>query len=68
MAENIFDVGLTFSIEAYFKTHRTTQLLGWDTGSFLLIRAIYIQGQPSKLKSKDLCKVRFLKDGVAYGF
>jgi hypothetical protein len=68
MEKSIFDVGLTFSIEAYFRTHQTTQLLGWDTGLFLLTKAIYIQGQPSKLTSKDLCKVRCLKDGVAYGF
>lgn len=68
MEKDIFEVGLIFSIEAYFKTHRATPLLGWDPGSFLMTKAIYIQGQPSKLKNNDLCKVRYLKDGVAYGF
>jgi len=68
MTTNIFDVGLILSIEAYFKTHQSARVLGWQEEEFLLTSAIYIQGQPSMLKSKDPVKARFLKDGIAYGF
>lgn len=66
--KDIFKVGLTLSIEAYFKTRQTTRVLGWQEGKFLLIDAIFINGQPSKLKTGDPCTARVLKDGIAYGF
>jgi len=68
MEKTVFEVGLPLSFEAYFKTHLATEVLGWDKDVFLLTRAIYIQGQPAKIKNKDQCKIRFLKEGVAYGF
>lgn len=68
MEKEIFEVGLTLSFEAYYKTHLATQVVGWEKNAFLLTKGIYVQGQPAKLKNNDPCKIRFLKDGVAYGF
>jgi c-di-GMP-binding flagellar brake protein YcgR len=65
---DVFEVGLALSIESHYKTHLATRLLGWDGELFLMTNAIYIQGRPAKLKKSDPCTVRFLKDGVAYGF
>lgn len=67
-ATNIFHVGLVLSVEATYKAHLPTSVLGWDRDQALITRAIFIQGQPAKLKANDRCKVRFLKEGVAYGF
>lgn len=63
----VFEVGLALSIESH-KTHLATRLLGWDRELFLMTNAIYLQGRPAKLNKSDSCTVRFLKDGVAYGF
>jgi len=67
MENDIFAVGLTVSIEAHYKTHLATTVLGWEKDVFVLTKAIYVQGQPAKLQSNNVCKIRFLKDGVAYG-
>lgn len=67
MENDLFAVGLTLSIETHYKTHLATTVLGWEKDAFVLARAIYVQGQPAKLQTNDLCKIRFLKDGVAYG-
>jgi len=67
MENDIFAVGLTVSIEAHYKTHLATTVLGWEKDVFILTKAIYVQGQPAKLQSNNVCKIRFLKDGVAYG-
>lgn len=66
--ETVFHIGLTLSIESYYKAYLTTQVVGWDENAFILTRAIYVQGQPAKLKAGDPCKVRFLEEGTAYGF
>jgi len=68
MEHEIFQVGLTLSVESYYKTHLTTLVLGWEKDAFILAKAIYVQGQPAKISTNDLCKIRFLKDGIAYGF
>jgi c-di-GMP-binding flagellar brake protein YcgR len=68
MEKNILHVGLALDIEEHLKAHHTTYLLGWDVDTFLMTKAIYVQGQPSKLMAGDVCKIRYLKDGVAYGF
>jgi c-di-GMP-binding flagellar brake protein YcgR len=68
MGKDIFEVGLTLSFESYYKTHMTTELVGWEKDAFVLTKAIYIQGQPAKIKNNDTCTVRFLNEGVAYGF
>ena len=68
MENELFAVGLKLSIEAHYKTYLSTTVLGWEKDVFVLTRAIYIQGQPAKLQNNDVCRIRFLKDGVAYGF
>jgi len=68
MENNAFVVGLTLSIEAPQKIYLQTQLLGWEKDVFLVTKAAYVQGQPAKLGTKDICKVRFLHEGTAYGF
>ena len=73
MEEAIFEVGLALSIANKVGLYVTTNVLGWDEGVYLLTRAIYGRDQPAELKSKqlrskDVCKIRFLKDGAAYGF
>ena len=64
----IFDINLALSLEAYYKTHLATRVLGWQKDVFLMTHAIYVNGQPAKLTNGDHCKIRFLKDGIAYGF
>jgi c-di-GMP-binding flagellar brake protein YcgR len=68
MENNIFNVGLTLSLETRYKTHLWTHVIGWEKDEYILTRAIHVQGQPAKLNSKDPCKVRWLMDGVALGF
>lgn len=68
MHKEVFDIGLTLSLETYYKTYHTTQVLGWEKDSFVLTKAIYVQGKAVELLSNDTCKIRLLKDGVACGF
>lgn len=68
MDDTIFNVGQMLSIEAYFKSRQATHVIGWEKDVFILTRAVYVKGRPTKIKGGDVCKVRFLKDGVAYGF
>jgi c-di-GMP-binding flagellar brake protein YcgR len=68
MNEEIYNFGLTLSLETYYKTYHTTQVLGVDKDVFIMVRAIYVLGKAVELKSNDTCTIRFLKDGVAYGF
>lgn len=67
MDNEIFNIGLTLSIETRTKHHLQTPVLGWDTDAFILTKAIYVQGQPAKLQNNEACKIRFLKEGIAYG-
>lgn len=68
MRESIFEVGMVLSIEAYYKTHLKTNVLGWKNKAFVMSEALYLNGKPAAMGSNDQCKVRFLKDGSAYGF
>lgn len=68
MDDTIFNVGQMLSIEAYHKLHQATRVIGWEKDVFLLTRAVYVNARPTKIKGGDVCTVRFLKDGVAYGF
>ena len=68
MDDTIFNVGQVLSIGAYYKLHQATHVIGWEKDVFLLTRAVYVKGRPTKIKGGDACTVRFLKDGVAYGF
>lgn len=68
MDKVIFEVGQALSMENYFRTYVTTYVLGWEKGVFLLTRAIWGRSKEPQLKSRDICKVRFLREGVAYGF
>jgi c-di-GMP-binding flagellar brake protein YcgR len=65
---NVFEVGMTLSIETYYKSHLKTQIIGWKKNAFVLSDAIYVYGKPAEMRSNDSCKIRFLKDGNAYGF
>jgi c-di-GMP-binding flagellar brake protein YcgR len=68
MEKDVFLVGQSLAIEAKYKNYLDTGLLGWQQDLFLLTKAIYIDGLPAKLWKGDVCTVRFLKEGVAYGF
>jgi c-di-GMP-binding flagellar brake protein YcgR len=68
MGKSIFEVGLTLSIETFYKTHLSTEVIGWDVDVFVLTRAIYIEGQPAMLNTGNPLTIRFLRDGIAYGF
>jgi c-di-GMP-binding flagellar brake protein YcgR len=68
MEKDIFEVGLSLSFESYYKVHLPAPVIGWEKDEFVLTKAIFIQGQPAKLKANDIVRVRFLKEGVAYGF
>ncbi|MBE0568556.1 MAG: flagellar brake protein [Deltaproteobacteria bacterium] len=68
MDDTIFKVGQVLSIEASHKLNQGTRVIGWEKDVFILTRAIYVEGLPTKIKGGDVCTVRFLQDGVAYGF
>jgi hypothetical protein len=42
MNEEIYNFGLTLSLETYYKTYHTTQVLGVDKDVFIMVRAIYV--------------------------
>jgi c-di-GMP-binding flagellar brake protein YcgR len=68
MDQEVFNLGLTLSLETYYKTYHTTQVLGVDKDVFIMTKAIYVLGKAVELQSDDTCTIRFLKEGVAYGF
>jgi len=68
LGNTAWEVGLTFSTELYYKSYLPAKLLGWEEGVFLMTTAITAQGDQAGLKSNDTIKMRFLKDGNAYGF
>jgi len=68
MDKNIFEVGLPIAIETYYKSYITTQLIGWKQDACLIMGNVQPPGNKGRLKVNDHCKMRFLKDGVAYGF
>ncbi len=68
MENIVFNVGLTLSIETYYKAYLSTRVLGWKHNAFILTDAVYVNNLPAKLKTNEPSKVRFLQNGVAYGF
>ncbi|HTF99949.1 MAG TPA: flagellar brake protein [Nitrospirota bacterium] len=68
MDKNIFEVGQVLSFESYYKVHLPSPVIGWQKDEFVLTKALYIGGQPAKLQADDTVRIRFLKDGTAYGF
>jgi c-di-GMP-binding flagellar brake protein YcgR len=68
MADEIFEVGLSVSIETDYRYYFTTRLIGWERDLFLMTGIIHTGGKGEPLKINDDCKMRFLKDGIAYGF
>ncbi len=68
MDEEIFEVGRHVSIETDYKYYLTTRLIGWERDQYLITGIAQSGGKRDALKVHDHCKVRFLKDGVAYGF
>jgi len=43
-------------------------VLGWQKDFFLLTNLPYLNEKPVKLKSEDVCIIRFLRDDDAFGF
>lgn len=68
MDEDIFEVGLPISIETEYKYYLTTHIIGWEHNLYLMTGIVHSAGKGTSPKVNDQCKVRFLKDGVAYGF
>lgn len=68
MDDDIFEVGLPISIETDYKYYLTTNLIGWQRDVFLITDFVPSAGKSGHLKINDRCKMRFLKDGIAYGF
>lgn len=68
MNDDIFEVGLPISIETDYKYYLTTNLLGWQRDVFLITDYVSSTGIGGHLKINDRCKMRFLKEGIAYGF
>ncbi|HCL82134.1 MAG TPA: hypothetical protein DHW81_07955, partial [Nitrospiraceae bacterium] len=67
MKQNSFHVGANISIEMVSSYDRIpATLVGWDEGAFIIAKSS--QFKDLQLSSQDCCKVRFVKDGVAYGF
>lgn len=68
MDDNIFEVGLPISIETYYKYYLSTHLIGWGQNIYLITGIVQSSGKTGQLKVNDRCRMRFLKDGIAYGF
>lgn len=68
MDDAIFDVGLVISIETFYKYYLTTHLIGWEQGQYLITGIVQSEGKTGQVKVNDHCKMRFMKEGIAYGF
>jgi len=68
MNEDVFEVGLPVSIETEYKYYLTTHVIGWEPEAFILTGLAHLSGKSGHLKAGEPCKIRFLKEGVAYGF
>ncbi len=68
MGEYNFDVGLKMSLVINENNDNKIllTLIGWDAQTFLLAKGPLLK--TIKLTSSDDCVIRFVKDGVAYGF
>lgn len=68
MSNDIFTVGQQVSVETSDGQHLGTRLLGWEQPAFLITGMLNADGKQVSLSTGERCKIRFLKDGVAYGF
>lgn len=68
MNDGVFEVGLTVSLETEFKYYLSTRIIGWERNLFLITGIVHSSGKIGRLKVNDPCKIRFLKEGIAYGF
>jgi len=68
MNDDIFEVGLPVSIETEYKYYLTTHIIGWERDLYLLTGLAQSPGKSGNLKANDRCTIRFLKEGIAYGF
>lgn len=69
MGDLMFYVGMPLSVEiAKNRSCVTTRLIGWEKDAYIIMRYPYLNEKPVNLKSKTNCIVRFVKDGIAYGF
>lgn len=68
MAEYNFDVGLKMSLTVNDNNEDKVliTLIGWDERAFLLVKNPLLKS--FRLTSNDDCVIRFVKDGIAYGF
>lgn len=67
MIEDKFTVGLRMTLNINQGDERLMlSLQGWEKGSFLLAGSPLLKGL--NLTSNDDCIIRFVKDGIAYGF
>ncbi|MFQ3573347.1 MAG: flagellar brake protein [Thermodesulfovibrionales bacterium] len=65
--EEKFSVGLKMSLSINDNEEKSlVTLIGWDADGFLLVKNPFMR--TLKLTSNDDCIVRFVKDGIAYGF
>jgi c-di-GMP-binding flagellar brake protein YcgR len=68
MVDEMFIVGMQVSLETANREHLFTHVMGWEEGLFLIVRVVYAGGKPAEIMSHDRCRIRFIRDGIAYGF
>lgn len=67
MLDDKFHVGLKLWLELNNGADKMPMsLVGWDNGTFILSKSTQLKSL--KIASDDDCVIRFVKDGVAYGF
>jgi c-di-GMP-binding flagellar brake protein YcgR len=67
MLDDKFHVGLKLWLELNNGADKMSMsLVGWDKGTFILAKSTQLKS--FKIASDDDCVIRFVKDGVAYGF
>ncbi len=69
MEKVIFEVGLPLSLEIpKNKNSVRVPIVGWEKNQYFIAKLPSTRQKPVKLKSKDICLIRFLKDDTAFGF
>ncbi len=67
MTDDNFHVGLKLSLEVNNSENRIDMFLaGWVRGAFVLATSPHLRNL--ELSSTDNCVIRFLKEGIAFGF
>jgi len=69
MEKVMFEVGLPLSLEIpKEKGCVRIHVVGWEQSQYFIAKLPSSRQKPVKLKSKDRCLIRFLKDDTAFGF